>query len=1021
MRKIQAGISSWLLLLLFFPVLLPAQQTKRYDEPTAGFERAMDLMGKEKYAPAQEIFGQIIQDISDPSSLIQIQASYYHAQCAYELYHDNATDLFKSFIRTHPENTLAQLAQFQLARLHYRNKEYREAINAFKKTDIRQLNSDEVHEYFFKTGYCYLKTDNLPQAEQAFSKLLNSSSKYQAPANYYYAHIAYEKNDDQKALEGFERLTEDETFGDIVPYYILTIKYRQKKYDEVIALYEVNVFAGDDKKNLEVMRMVADANFKTGQYHHSIPLLERYSRMSASRMAVADWYQLGYAYSAREDYTNAIGAFQKATVSGDTISQNAYYHLGYCYIQTNQKPFAMNAFLAAYKMNVDPVIQEDALFNYAKLAYELSYDPYNEAIKALRQFIADYPESERVDEANLYLVNLFMSSSNYTEALETLEKMRQRNEQANAAYQLVAHNRGIELFNAKDYNEAMGFFRKSLEFPFDPAVSAANYYWMAECYYRLSSYESAIEYYKKYLSQQAAYQTNLYYLASYNLGYACFMKKDYAQAINHFRKFTTGGFPDQVVVTDGYLRIADSYFVLKSYDDAIHYYNKALEKAGADSDYALLQKALAFGGKGNFEIKAGLLKEFLSRFPKSTYTEEVLYELGTTYILMNRDDEAQGYFARIPKDYPSGKFVKKSLLKSGLIYYNSNNTDLALDILKTVITNYPGSEESREALEIIRNIYADLNQVDKYLAYSETLSFTDMTQAAQDSLSYFTAENRYRRGDCQGAVEGFTSYIEHFQQGAFLVQANFYRAECQRKSYNPGSSLDGYLFVLSQPPSQFTESAMEKAAELFFEQGQFLKALEHFQHLEGVSSSKSIRLTALTGQMRCFFLLDDYANAITSAETVISSDITDQELMAEAHFITAKSAMAIGNTDAARKSFILVRDLVQDERAAESQFNLALMLYHDSKYEEAENQTFALINEYASFDYWVARGFILLSDIYVGMNNFFQAKQTLQSIIDNYPGEDLRSEAAMKLELITAMEKANQNEPTQEESQNERF
>jgi TolA-binding protein len=58
-----------------------------------------------------------------------------------------------------------------------------------------------------------------------------------------------------------------------------------------------------------------------------------------------------------------------------------------------KKNYARNAFKKAYDLGNDPTVTEDALFNYAKLAYELSFDPYNEAIIALRDYMAKYPRS----------------------------------------------------------------------------------------------------------------------------------------------------------------------------------------------------------------------------------------------------------------------------------------------------------------------------------------------------------------------------------------------------------------------------------------------------------------------------------------------------------------------------------------------------------------------------------------------------------------------------------------------------
>jgi hypothetical protein len=58
----------------------------------------------------------------------------------------------------------------------------------------------------------------------------------------------------------------------------------------------------------------------------------------------------------------------------------------------------------------------------------------------------------------------------------------------------------------------------------------------------------------------------------------------------------------------------------------------------------------------------------------------------------------------------------------------------------------------------------------------------------------------------------------------------------------------------------------------------------------------------------------------------------------------------------------------------------------------------------AAYDYWVAKGFILLADIYVENGNTFQAKQTLQSIIDNYEGPELAEIARNKLKSIEQSE-----------------
>jgi hypothetical protein len=45
----------------------------------------------------------------------------------------------------------------------------------------------------------------------------------------------------------------------------------------------------------------------------------------------------------------------------------------------------------------------------------------------------------------------------------------------------------------------------------------------------------------------------------------------------------------------------------------------------------------------------------------------------------------------------------------------------------------------------------------------------------------------------------------------------------------------------------------------------------------------------------------------------------------------------------------------------------------------------------------VGKSFLLLADNYVAMDNVFQAKGTLQSLIDNFPLQHIKDEAKKKL------------------------
>jgi tetratricopeptide (TPR) repeat protein len=104
-------------------------------------------------------------------------------------------------------------------------------------------------------------------------------------------------------------------------------------------------------------------------------------------------------------------------------------------------------------MNFLPHIKEDALFNYAKLQYEKSSSSFNQAIKALEQYLNEYPNSIHSDDVQNYLATIYMSTKNYQGAINSLEKIQYKSPMLLKAYQRCTYLRGLELLNNQDYSK----------------------------------------------------------------------------------------------------------------------------------------------------------------------------------------------------------------------------------------------------------------------------------------------------------------------------------------------------------------------------------------------------------------------------------------------------------------------------------------------------------------------------------------------------------------------------------------
>jgi TolA-binding protein len=260
------------------------------------------------------------------------------------------------------------------------------------------------------------------------------------------------------------------------------------------------------------------------------------------------------------------------------------------------------------------------------------------------------------------------------------------------------------------------------------------------------------------------------------------------------------------------------------YPEAVEYYDKAIELGLVDVDYALFQKGFSLGLMNRHMDKIMVLTRILDSYKNSSYTADALYETGRSYFIMQQPERSIPIYQKILTEHTNSSYASKALLQIGLIYYNQNQYDESLKNYKKVITDYPGTPEANSALVGIKNVYVDMGRVDDYFAYTNSLGISeDMTALAQDSLNYIAAENVYMSGDCGRSIENFGNYINRFPNGKFLLQANFYKAECHVKAGELDRALEAYGYVISHPRNQYTEPALVSASRINYSLGKWPK------------------------------------------------------------------------------------------------------------------------------------------------------------------------------------------------------
>jgi len=990
-----------------------AQKTAAWSDPDRTYRMAMELFTKEKYSAAMQEFERYLQ--ADPGpSLNRTSAEFHAALCAAGLYHPDGEKRIHAFVTDHPESTWSDAAAFALGRIYYKKRKYSDAIAWFEKTDVVSLDNDELAEYYFKLGYSYYSKKDMDKASSAFHQILKTESRYRTAANYYYGHVAYANNNYKTALAAFESLRESETFGRLVPYYIVQIYYEQGKYDEVIGYGVPELKKGTADHAAEINRVVAESYYRKGNYAEALAHLEEY-RKNWPAPTREDYYLMGYCQYKTGHCTEAIERFEKVVNVKDATAQMAYYHLGDCFLKGDNKQSARSSFQFAAQMEFDPAIREDARFNYAKLSYELNFQPV--AVKALTEYVTEYPGTPKTDEANELLAQVYLTTRNYKDALEALEKITAKSDRARAAYQKVAYFRAVEFYNDRENQKAIDLFTKAIITGNDPVTRALAMYWKAEAFYGLGQFEQAVKQYRIFVFNAGSVNTPVFNDAYYGLGYAHFRLEHYAEANDWFRKFVRN--KESVAparYNDALIRIADGFFMERDNAGALAYYTRAADGKAAASDYCLFQTGIIRGIEGDMQQKTRTMEQLMAKYPKSAYLDDAVYEAGTAWMALNDNARAKKQFEKLIAEHTGSTYVRKARLNIALIHYNAREDDAALAMYKKVIADYPSTPEAAEALTGVKNIYVNAGNPDQYFAYIKTVPFAAISTGAQDSITYEAAEQRFMKGETDKASGDFASYLSRFPDGAFALNARFYKAECDARLGRRDDALEGYEAIAALPRNLFTEKSLLKAADIHFAMKNHETAVDRYNRLEEMAEFRDNLIASQVGQMRCQYRLGRFNAAGINAQKVIAQDKASTLQHNEAHLVYGKVLIETREYAGAAAEFKTLSAITNSAMGAEAKYQLARLAFLQNNHAESLKRCFAVINQVPAYDFWVANSFLLLADNYLALGDTFQAKHTLKSLIDNYEASpdderDIAAEASQRYQALVKRENESLRKP----------
>ncbi len=971
--------------LLFSCGSIWAQTSDKYNSVYAPFYRAEELFLKEQYGAARKEFHDFTIGFKQTNDPLYIKARYYEGLSALELYQNDGVKLLEEFNKNYPESIYKHMIFLRLGKYFYQKKDYKDVIYWFEQLPASEVEPDDREEFYFKMGYAYFELNNMVAARSAFHEVKESTSQYGPPALYYYSHIAYLFGSYQTALDGFEKLKSDPKFSAICPYYIAQIYYLQGRYDEVAALAPTlsdSVNLANDK---DINLLIGDAFYRVGKYDEAVPYLEKYN--AKTQTTRSEDYQLAYCYFQSKSYEKAIRFFDKTTKVDDTLAQIALYQMGECYLSLDKPVPARNSFEQAAGLSFRSDVREDALYQFAVLSYKLDLNPYDEAVVAMERYLTEYPNSLRKNEIYQYLVNCYTKTNNYGKALQSLDKIPNKDIRLKKVYQLISFNAGVEQYQKANYDDAIRLFDLVDKFPIDPVLSGKAKFWAGDANYQKKLYRSAIQEYRAFLTSSGIADVKLKSDAYYNIGYANLMLRDTMEAIESFKLYTQqSSVPNKTKLADAYMRIGDGYYSTRQNEPAIQAYKSAISlKAGyEDQGLFYLGKTYGYDDKGDDKIR--VLLDIVNNYPRSKYVQISIQEIAATYKGQSQYNQALKYYEQIITDYPNAIIVKDAMVEIADIYYKKQDYARSETEYKKVLDKYSGDRLICEAGgKGLLDVYRAMKQPEKLQAIIDKYPCANLGSDEQEELFYSPAFELYKDSSFAIAIPQIQKYLERYPTGKYSVEMKIYLGNCYERTGDEPQAIRIYQEALQGPNNGYTEFAALKVSKYMYNGGKYQEALPYYLKLEEVSSQPDVIYNARLGIMRSSFLVENWLDAATYADKILGSAKLNTTIRLEGEYAKGMSLYRLNDFAGALEPLTWISKNTTTIMGAEAKYTIAELYFKQNEMDKADKEVRAIQKMKPMYNYWVAKALLLETRILMVKPDLVQAEQTLKSVMDNYP------------------------------------
>jgi TolA-binding protein len=977
-----------------------SQNTIAYTDPEFHYNKGIELFQKKVYTASREEFKYYIQ--SSEKTLKENEfnltnAEYYSALSGVYAKAIDADIEIERFVVNHSEHPKAKVIYNDLGKYFYNQRDYNKAIVYLEKATKYSSDTQQSLEMKFKLAVSYYQKNNFLLALPIFNEVKVVSSDYQSHASYYAGVINYKNENFDAALSDLKRVENVNPYRIEIPNWIANILYIQKKNDELLAYTEPIIEKPNGKKIDDICLVTAEVCYFKDDFVKAAMYYDKFKNFKRGSVSNQVTFRHAYSLYKTNIFDKAVESFKKIAFQNTEIGQQAAYYLGISSLKVNDINAASAAFERAKLSSFDKVVKEEAQFNYAKVAIDLGNN--QQGINELQDYLKNYPNGKYEDEVNEILSDVLFDSNNYTQAISYIEGLKKRTNKINLAYQRLCYNQGVLDFNAERYQRSILYFDKSLLQSIDSELKNNAMFWKAEAAYAVKSPEAESLYKDVLTTSNEVFKQK----SRYGLAYLNYNNKDYRQASNYFKELLKGKRDEssRQNFEDALVRIGDCNLATKNYNDAINYYDQAIRENKTEIDYAMYQKALTLTFLGKNQEAQQLFDKLSAQYPNSRLFDDALYQNGALELDKGNNQNAITILSKMLRERPKSSLIPKALAKRALAYSNMKNFESAIIDYKIILQRFGSSDEADNALLGLQESLNSVGRPEDFSTVVEEYKKGNPENGSVENLEYESAKNLYLNEKYDKAVVAFQKYIKNYPNSSNSFEAKYYIADSYYISNDKPNALKFYYQVVAENRTTFVTKSALRAAAIEVLNKSYRNAITNFRTVLFSSQNKRDIVTAWQGLADTYYITGNQDSVLVFCREIINNGGSIvMGATNKAQLQLGKAFMQKNDYPKAEEEFKKTIAMAKDNNGAEAKFFIGDIQYKSKKYKESIKTLQELAQDFSEFVYWYEKSFLLITDNYIGMNDYFMAKATLKSVIENSDIPETIDAAKKKLKDI---------------------